>query len=269
LSDVQGVMSTDTEASVLSESLKVSVSFRREMAGSSDGECRGLLRQGEKVRGVSMYVLPRTFPAQSIARLGLLYTKSSFGFNVRLLKISNHVVRCCPGINTGVKQSRVFVCIKCHFVYEVYHSTGISKSLSLPKFSNPYIRPLRLDQQAGASHLLGLIKTHDSKNGRSNISKDTVGLLEAVALGSVGHDKGNLVQGVRGLGSVLLVQHLLSVTVVGRDEEGVTALLALLVDLANGLVGLGASNDGGVVDTGVANHSLSATAMALILGSLS
>ena len=115
-------------------------------------------------------------------------------------------------------------------------------------------RPLRLDQQAGAGHLLGLGQTHDSEDGGSDVTKDTVGLLQAVALGSVCHDKGNLVQGVRCLGGVFLVQHLLGVAVVGGDEEGVAALLALLVNLANSLVGLGAGNDGSVVDTGVADH---------------
>lgn len=40
---------------------------------------------------------------------------------------------------------RIFIkclCIKCHFVYEVYHSTGISKGLSRPKSSNSYIHGL-------------------------------------------------------------------------------------------------------------------------------
>jgi hypothetical protein len=116
------------------------------------------------------------------------------------------------------------------------------------------LNSLRLDQQARTGHLLRLGKAHDGENGRGNITEDTVGLLEAVALGSVGHDEGNLVEGVRGLGGVLLVEHLLCVAVVGGDEEGVAALLALLVDLADGLVGLGAGNDGGVVNTGVADH---------------
>ena len=113
---------------------------------------------------------------------------------------------------------------------------------------------LSLDQQAGTSHLLRLGQTHDSKNSRGDITENTIGLLEAVALGGVGHDEGNLVESVRGLGGVLLVEHLLCVAVVGGDEESVAALLALLVDLANGLVGLGAGNDGSVVDTGVADH---------------
>lgn len=121
--------------------------------------------------------------------------------------------------------------------------------------SNPYLHcPLSLDQQAGTSHLLGLGQTHDSENSRGDITENTIGILEAVALGSVGHDEGDLVEGVRGLGGVLLVEHLLGVAVVGGDEEGVAALLALLVDLADGGVGLGAGNDGGVVDTGVADH---------------
>jgi hypothetical protein len=112
----------------------------------------------------------------------------------------------------------------------------------------------RLDQQAGTSHLLRLRQTHNCENGRGNITEDAVSLLEAVALGSVGHDKGDLVESVRGLGGVLLVEHLLCVAVVGGDEERVAALLALLVNLADGLVGLGAGNDGSVVDTSMANH---------------
>jgi hypothetical protein len=138
-----------------------------------------------------------------------------------------------------------------HFVYESYHSAGISI-----RFQKIFqcLNSLGLDQQAGTSHLVGLGQAHDSKDGRSNVTENAVGLLEAVALGSVGHDEGNLVEGVRGLGGVLLVEHLLSVSMVGGDEEGVAALLALLVDLADGLVGLGAGNDGSVVDTGVANH---------------
>jgi hypothetical protein len=116
------------------------------------------------------------------------------------------------------------------------------------------LNSLRLDQQAGTSHLVRLGQTHDGENGRGNITEDTIGLLEAVALGSVGHDEGDLVESVRGLGGVLLVEHLLCVAVVGGDEEGVAALLALLVDLADSLVGLGAGNDGSVIDTSVANH---------------
>jgi hypothetical protein len=116
------------------------------------------------------------------------------------------------------------------------------------------LNSLRLDQQAGTGHLVRLGQTHDGENGRGNITEDTIGLLEAVALGSVGHDEGNLVESMRGLWGVLLVEHLLCVAVVGSDEEGVAALLALLVDLADSLVGLGAGNDGSIVDASVANH---------------
>lgn len=71
---------------------------------------------------------------------------------------------------------------------------------------------LSLDKERGTSHLLGLVKTHDREDSGSDVTKDTVGLLEGEALGSVGHDEGDLVQGVGGLGSLGLVQHLLSVT---------------------------------------------------------
>jgi len=70
---------------------------------------------------------------------------------------------------------------------------------------------LSLDEERGTSHLLGLVKTHDSENSGSDVTKDAVSLLEGEALGSVGHDEGDLVEGVRGLGSLLLVEHLLGV----------------------------------------------------------
>jgi hypothetical protein len=71
---------------------------------------------------------------------------------------------------------------------------------------------LSLDEERGTSHLLGLVETHDLKDSRSDVTKDTVGLLQREALGGVGHDEGDLIQGVRSLGGLCLVEHLLSVT---------------------------------------------------------
>ena len=71
---------------------------------------------------------------------------------------------------------------------------------------------LGLDEERGTSHLLGLVETHDLEDSRGDVTKDTVGLLQREALGSVGHDEGHLVQGVGSLGSLSLVEHLLSVT---------------------------------------------------------
>ena len=113
---------------------------------------------------------------------------------------------------------------------------------------------LSLDKEVVASHLLGLRKTHSRKDSRSDITKDTALLLEAPALRSVGHDEGDLVGSMGGLGLAVRELHLLSVTVVGGNEEDVTLLLAALENLANGLVGSSATHDGGLVDTGVANH---------------
>ena len=70
---------------------------------------------------------------------------------------------------------------------------------------------LRFDQQVGTGHLLGLLDAHGCENGRCNITQDTA-LLEAPALRGVGHNKGNLIKGVGGLGSTLLVEHLLGVS---------------------------------------------------------
>lgn len=66
-----------------------------------------------------------------------------------------------------------------------------------------------------AGHLLGLGQTHNGEDGGRNVTEDTVSLLEAEILGGVGHDEGDLVGGVRGLGLALLVEHLLGVTVSG------------------------------------------------------
>ena len=70
---------------------------------------------------------------------------------------------------------------------------------------------LSLDKQRSAGHLLGLVETHDGEDSRGDVAEDTVGLLEGVAFGGVGHDEGNLVEGVGGLGTLLLVEHLLGV----------------------------------------------------------
>lgn len=70
---------------------------------------------------------------------------------------------------------------------------------------------LGLDKQRSASHLLGLVETHDCEDSRGDVAEDTIGLLERVAFGGVGHDEGNLVEGVGGLGALLLVEHLLGV----------------------------------------------------------
>ena len=70
---------------------------------------------------------------------------------------------------------------------------------------------LGLDQQVLTGHLLGLLDAHGSENGRRNITQDTA-LLEAPAFRGVGHNEGNLVKGVGGLGGTLLVEHLLGVS---------------------------------------------------------
>ncbi len=122
-----------------------------------------------------------------------------------------------------------------------------------------------------AIHILGLGQTHKSKDCRCNVAKHTVGLLQAPELRCVGHDKGNLVGGVRCLGGALLCEHLLGVSrtvstvrtqvkrvrnlpVISSDEEDVAAFLALVVDLLDGLVGLRAGFNSCLVDTSVADH---------------
>lgn len=70
---------------------------------------------------------------------------------------------------------------------------------------------LSLDQKRLAGHLLGLVETHDLEDGGGDVAEDAVGLLERIALGGVGHDEGDLVEGVGGLGALLLVEHLLGV----------------------------------------------------------
>jgi hypothetical protein len=105
-----------------------------------------------------------------------------------------------------------------------------------------------------AVHVLGLLKTHNGENCGCNVAKHAVSLLQAEGLRGVGHDEGNLVGGVRCLGRSLLCEHLLSVAVISSDEECVSALLALVVNLLDGLVGLCASLDSCLVDSSVADH---------------
>lgn len=76
-----------------------------------------------------------------------------------------------------------------------------------------YTVNLCLDQEALAAHLLGLFNAHGSKDRWCDITKNTlVTLLEAPALGGVGQDEGNLVQGVGGLWCTLFVDHFLGVS---------------------------------------------------------
>lgn len=105
-----------------------------------------------------------------------------------------------------------------------------------------------------ASHLLGLGQAHGSQDRGGDVAQDTVARLEAPALGGVGHDEGHLVGGVAGLGLTVGELHLLGVAVVRGDEEDVALLLAAIEDLANGLVGGRAADNGSLVHAGVANH---------------
>lgn len=115
--------------------------------------------------------------------------------------------------------------------------------------------PLKVLSQKGlASHLLGLGQAHGSQNSRSNVTKDTALLLEAPALRSIGHDERHLVGGVASLGLSIGELHLLSIAVVGSDEQDVAFLLAGVQNLSNGLISGGTANDSGLVDTGVAHH---------------
>ena len=94
--------------------------------------------------------------------------------------------------------------------------------------------------------MLRLGQAHGGENCGSNIAQHGVaGVLEAPALGGVGHDEGDLVGGMASLGLAIGKLHLLGVAVVRRDEQDVALLLAPLEDLANGLVtGLDANNSG-------------------------
>ena len=74
-------------------------------------------------------------------------------------------------------------------------------------------RCLRLDQKTAAGHLLRLLNAHCSQNCRRNISKNTIFLLQAPAFRGIGHDEGDFVDGVGGLGLALLVEHFFGVTV--------------------------------------------------------
>lgn len=74
-------------------------------------------------------------------------------------------------------------------------------------------RCLRLDQKTAAGHLLGLLNAHSSQNRGCNISENTAFLLQAPAFGGIGHDEGDFVDGVGGLGLALLVEHFFGVTV--------------------------------------------------------
>lgn len=137
----------------------------------------------------------------------------------------------------------------CNFCF-VLHGIRFLNKVSLLSSA-----PLEVLSQKGlASHLLGLGQAHGSQNSRGHVTKDTVLLLEAPALRSIGHDERHLVGGVAGLGLSVGELHLLSIAVVGSDEQNVAFLLAGVQNLSDSLIGSGTANNGGLVDTGVANH---------------
>jgi hypothetical protein len=71
---------------------------------------------------------------------------------------------------------------------------------------------LSLDEQRRAGHLLGLVETHDCKDSGGDVAEHAFGLLERVAFRRVGHDEGDLVEGVGGLWGFGFVEHLLGVS---------------------------------------------------------
>lgn len=81
------------------------------------------------------------------------------------------------------------------------------------------IRTSRLDQQAPPGHLRWLLNTHSSQDRRRHITQHCLVLGQTPALGSIGHDEGHLVGGVRGLGLALLVEHLLGVA--AKNQQAV------------------------------------------------
>lgn len=74
------------------------------------------------------------------------------------------------------------------------------ETVSLPRSGSVYpvvlllfgVALQALDQKTLASHVLGLRESHSSKNGGRNVSEDGLGcVLQAPALGGVGHDEGD------------------------------------------------------------------------------
>lgn len=113
----------------------------------------------------------------------------------------------------------------------------------------------------GSEHTFRLGETQDVKDGRGNIGECTLLFLavflifkEHKLLWIASHDEGNRVRSVCGVWVTGLgVDHLLSVTVVGSNEQNITSVLACLVDDADGLIGVGDSLHGSIIDTGVTN----------------
>lgn len=73
-------------------------------------------------------------------------------------------------------------------------------------------RFLTLNQKTAASHFRRLLQAHSLEDRRGDITKDAIGLCQAPALGCVGHDEGDLVGSVRGLGLAIGKLHLLGIS---------------------------------------------------------
>lgn len=113
---------------------------------------------------------------------------------------------------------------------------------------------IRLDllDQVLTGHLLGLRQTHDGQTSRRDISKTPLFAVDLVLTLAARNDERHGVGRVRRVRRARVwVDHLLSVTVVGRDSEDVAGFLAGVVDGLDGLVGGGDGLDGGVKVTGV------------------
>lgn len=85
-------------------------------------------------------------------------------------------------------------------------------TLSLYTHRLNLIYNLPFHQQTRPTHLLRFRKSHDLQQRRRHVPEHAVLLLETPPLGRIGHDEGDFVRRMRGLGFTLLVEHLFRVT---------------------------------------------------------
>ena len=100
-----------------------------------------------------------------------------------------------------------------------FHRNGTNASCC---FQNLLL--VTLDQQARAAHFFRLFQTQDGEDGRCDISKHAVLLLETPALWSIGHDEWYLIGGVGGLRCTLFVNHLFGVTVDKKEMVSIVSI---------------------------------------------
>src|SRR2546421_8085511 len=109
-----------------------------------------------------------------------------------------------------------------------------------------------LSQKGLPSHLRCLLNTHQIQDGGCDVSQTGIVLRFDKSTGS--DDKGNTVGRVCSVWSTFLIIHLISIPVIGGNQEDIAMLLTSILDNSNCFVSGGTGNYSRLIVPCVANH---------------